>query len=58
MRRLNISMTIIPILPFIIVIPVLIDFAYGIHSGGINVVMNFIQSAFFPSLEETVLVIL
>ena len=56
MRRLNISITIIPILLCIFVIPVLIDFAYGIHSGGINVVINFFQSAFFPSLEKTVLV--
>ena len=56
MRRLNVSITIIPILPCIFVIPVLIDFAYGIHSGGINVVISFFQSAFFPSFNETVLV--
>ena len=56
MKKLNISITIMPILPCILVIPVLIDFTNGIHIGGINLLIRFLQSAFFPSFEESVLV--
>ncbi len=55
MNRLNISISILPIIPCLALFPVLIDLASGIHYGGINTVTNFFVSAFVPSLEKTVI---
>ena len=47
--------TIICLLPFLAFIPIVKDISAGVHSGGVNILVNFLASAIHPSLERSVL---
>ncbi len=55
LRKINISKVILTILPIITIIPVFIQCVNGLHIGGINTLINFILSAFQPSLDKNVI---
>ena len=55
MKLVNITPTILPILPSIALIPIVISYLLGFHAGGLDLVIKFFISSTIPSLEPIVL---
>ncbi len=54
MRALNITPPIIALLPSLVLLPVLSGIAFGLHFGGVPLILEFLNSALNPSLDPIV----